>query len=76
MASETKDGKVGFVNQSGAYQIEPNYDYVRTLETYRQNTFFRDGYAIVSLEGKYGVIDENGKIIIPIEYSHIRSPYE
>jgi hypothetical protein len=76
MASETKDGKVGFVNQSGAYQIEPNYDYVRTLETYRQNTFFQDGYAIVSQDGKYGVIDENGKIIIPIEYSHIRSPYE
>lgn len=48
--------------------ISPTYDSIDT---------FHEGYATVYLDGMYGLIDENGSIVIPIgEYDYIFSVYD
>ena len=39
--------------------IEPAYEMIGPFE---------DGFASVKAEGKWGVIDENGEILLPCEY--------
>lgn len=52
-----KDGKYGYVSREGAL-IDPIYD---------QAHYFSEGYAPVK-DRKWGVIDEEGRLVIPHEY--------
>ncbi len=52
----------GFFNRNNEWVVQPIYDYANA---------FVNGRAIVEKDGKYGVIDTLGKIIIPIKYDNI-----
>jgi hypothetical protein len=56
------DGKYGFMNAQGARIIPAIYDAADD---------FTDGYAIVSRNDKYGVIDTNGTFVIAAEHEFI-----
>lgn len=54
-----KDGKWGFVNNSGEIVVPCKYDLVTELNLY--------GFAGVKQDGKWGVIDEKGKeLVVPV----------
>lgn len=57
------DGKVGVIDKTGAWVVEPQYDEVRDLNDM--------GYRIVVKEDKYGVIDALGNEVYPTEYLYI-----
>ena len=61
-----EDAKVG-----SQYKIYPKYEYLHILE----GKDFSNPMIVVSNENKFGIIDINGKIIIPLEYSDIKSNY-
>ncbi len=77
LANVETDGKKGYINREGAYVIEPIYDYA--------NNFY-GGYAEVALRGTelvedecsgmsyelfWGMIDTQGNVVVPLEYSYI-----
>jgi hypothetical protein len=49
-----KGDKYGFANSKGEIIIEPAYDFV---------SLFDDGYAMVRLDYKWGVVKENGELL-------------
>lgn len=55
-------GKQGIINSEGLYIIQPKYDEIRN----RDFSFHK--FSPVKLNGKWGLIDKNGKEIIPLEY--------
>ncbi|PQJ32559.1 hypothetical protein BST92_11765 [Nonlabens arenilitoris] len=55
--------KEGLININGNVIINPIYDEI--------SGYFQNGFMRVRNNGKTGVIDEQGKIIIPIEYDDI-----
>lgn len=54
--------KYGYINIAGNEVISPNYDGAKD---------FCGGYAIVEKDEKIGIIDKNGKIIIPFKYDDL-----
>lgn len=54
--------KYGYLDKNGKVIIQPQFDNVKP---------FRNGMAIVKLDGKYGAINAQGKLVIPAKYSHI-----
>jgi hypothetical protein len=56
------NGKFGFTNEE-QWAIQPIYDEV--------NDYYDWPYAFVKLKGKWGIIDQQGKTILPFEYSKI-----
>lgn len=59
-----KDGKHGFVDQTGREVVPPIYDYVQD---------FSEGLAQVQKDGKYGFVDQNGKEVVPLIYDSVDS---
>ena len=51
----------GIINKKGEEILEPIYDNIY---------YAKDNLFIVELNYKFGVFDNTGKIILPIEYSH------
>lgn len=63
-------GKIGFVDASGSFIIEPQFEWASN---------FKNGYAIIEKDGKMGYIDSNGEIVILPAYSkadHFVNPNE
>lgn len=61
------NGKTGLLDiESNKYLVEPLYD-----EIY----YFEDGYAKVKLNGKEGIIDRKGKVILEPVYDYIYTKY-
>jgi len=61
-----QNGKVGLVSRRGNKIVVPAvYDDIESFE---------NGYAIVGLDGKKGVIDANGKLTIPCIYDEVVLP--
>ncbi len=54
-----KDGKFGYMRNSGDIQIAPDYDY---------GSFFQEGLAIVAKGEKYGFVNKRGDLQIPCEF--------
>lgn len=54
LAQVQKDGKYGFINETGQEVISVKYD---------SGSEFSDGFAFVSLKGKMIVIDKQGKFV-------------
>lgn len=61
LESFEQEGKVGF--KSDCKIIVP--------AIYESASYFHNGYAVVRLNGLSGVIDSQGKMIIPNEYNDI-----
>ncbi|WP_338764484.1 WG repeat-containing protein [Bernardetia sp. ABR2-2B] len=65
-----KNGKHGFIDKTGTFIIEPQYD---------QASYFKEngnGLATVEQNGKYGFINKNNEVIIPIVYDYLHSSNE
>jgi hypothetical protein len=58
-----EEGRCGLIDHSGAWVIEPKYQRIK------KPVFNR--YRKVKLDGKWGLLDENLKLILPIKYDHI-----
>ena len=58
-----KDGKWGYINESGEVIIPAAFDYALD---------FRDGFAVARIEDLYGVINSNGQFVIEPGYEAIR----
>ena len=60
-----KDGVFGFMDTTGAWIAEPIYTYAEA---------FYEGLAVLkTADGRYGLIDTNGNIVLPFGYEHISS---
>ena len=59
--------KRGFINRNGKVIIPIQYDDLSS---------FYNGYSVVGMGNKYGVIDSLNTLVIPIEYSHITGANE
>lgn len=75
--------KLGFIDSTGKVIIEPKFENninsegVKNMtesETLEINRFF-DGICKIEENNKFGIIDTNGKVIIPIIYEHIYYEY-
>lgn len=65
----TADGKKwGYINEKGAYVIEPRFDKARS--------FSESGLALVQLNEKYGFIDEKGQFVIEPQFDDIDQFYK
>lgn len=61
------DGKIGLLDlESNKYLVEPLYDDIN---------YFEDGYAKVKLNGKSGIIDRKGKVVLEPVYDYIYTKY-
>jgi hypothetical protein len=60
----TKPGRkgIGYFNRNNTWVIKPIYE---------SGTSFSNGFAVIKLNGKSGVIDSTGKTIIPVEFDNI-----
>ncbi len=62
------NGKIGYFDDFGNQIIAPIFD---NLINFSKHASFKGGYAKVSVKSKFGVIDTQGKIIIPAIYQNI-----
>ncbi|MBD5200968.1 MAG: WG repeat-containing protein [Bacteroidales bacterium] len=63
MAQVIQDGKIGFIEKTGAFVIPAIYDWTSGFNDY--------DVCVVSVDGNVGVIDVNGNEVIPIKYSGV-----
>lgn len=57
------EGKFGFINRKGIVIIEPKFDYCEDFNKY--------GQAVASMNGKYGIIDLSGNVLVDFKYSNM-----
>lgn len=62
------EDQVGYVDGAGKLVIKTLYE---TFPNYVKRGQFKSNLAIVKLRGKYGIIDQNGKVILPISFTDI-----
>lgn len=55
-------GKVGFIDHTGNWAIEPQFEYVQK---------FFNGFAKARLNGKWGIIDKKGRWVIEPKYKEV-----
>ncbi len=58
-----EEGRCGLIDHSGAWVIEPKYERIK------RPVFGK--YRKVKLNGKWGLLDENLNLILPVKYDHI-----
>jgi WG containing repeat len=63
----SKDGKWGLLDNTGKALTEFIYDGAN---------YFKNGYSVVFLNDKYGLINKAGKFIVPAEYKSLGSIYK
>lgn len=61
---KTDEGKMGILSADGRTKIEPNYDDIKQINK-------ELNYYLVSNNKKYGIINENGNIVVYLEYDKI-----
>ena len=54
-------GDIGYINKKGDFVIAPQY---------KSASAFFCGVAIVEKDDKYGAINKNGKVIVPMKYDN------
>ena len=65
-----KNGKWGYIDENGNPVTEFEYDDVDASAAYQFDTRFHDGGVLVRKGDKYGAINKEGKVVIPIEYGY------
>ncbi|MCL2125581.1 MAG: WG repeat-containing protein [Oscillospiraceae bacterium] len=68
--------RFGFINKSGAWVIQPQYESYYFVNYNEYRCFSGNGLASVEKDGKFGAIDKTGKVIIPFQYDRLQSFYE
>ena len=61
---KTDEGKMGILSADGITKIEPNYDEIKQISK-------ELNYYLVSNNKKYGIINQNGNIVVYLEYTQI-----
>lgn len=56
-------GRYGMLDKSGEMVVEPKYDLLEVLEN--------PGFVKAAIDDLYGVIDVQGKVIVPLEYDYV-----
>ena len=71
---ETGEYKTKAINEKGE-EILKDFEQIEVIDNYdsKQNIWFEENVLRVKKDGKYGLIDLNGKEIIPCEYENIYS---
>ena len=62
--SSVSESTFGYANEVGEWVIPPRNEF-------EEPTFFSQGYAVVGIDGQYGVIDKRGVEIVPFIYDEI-----
>ena len=62
-SAKDKSGKFGFMNNSGAWAIQPGYDEVTEFEEHP--------FTLVKKNGNWGLINQQGETIIPFQYNKV-----
>ncbi|MGB4845767.1 MAG: WG repeat-containing protein, partial [Ferruginibacter sp.] len=66
-----QDGKIGYMNADQKVIIKPTLDL--KLTTSDRIPAFTNGFAVIKLNGKQGLIDKTGKQVVPCEYNSLMS---
>lgn len=68
---ETSDGiRYGAVNLKEEVKIPFEFESLE-VQYNRDRRFVRYGFMVAQKDGKYGMIDKEGSVIIPFEYDHL-----
>ncbi|MFN5911870.1 MAG: WG repeat-containing protein, partial [Bacteroidota bacterium] len=62
------DGLFGFLDGKGTVVLQPIYE---VYPNYLTKGSFRNNHAVVRTKGKFGMIDRNGKTVIPFQYTEL-----
>ncbi len=57
---------IGFFDELGKISIEPKFE---SFPNYLEIGTFKNGKCVVKLKGKFGIIDVNGKFVVPAIYN-------
>lgn len=69
--------RYGFINKSGKWVIEPQFDYYWISDLYGSSQSFNSGgLASVGRDGKHGAIDKTGKAVVPLQYDDMMLFFE
>jgi WG containing repeat len=63
--------KWGLVHESGEIRTPPQFDRIESMSKIPPKVFY-NGLAKVSMNGKFGFIDEMGKFIIPLKFEDVK----
>lgn len=61
--TKSKSGKYGLSDENGDWVIQPVYDAIKGFDDYP--------YSFAKLKGKWGMIDQQGKTMLPFEYDNV-----
>ncbi len=64
-----QDGKIGYMNASEKVIIAPTLEL--KLQASEKIPAFKNGFAVIKINGKQGLIDKTGKQVIPCEYTSL-----
>ncbi len=65
--------KWGLVHESGEIRTPPQFDYIERMSLSKQPApIFYNGLAKVSIDGKFGFVDEMGRFIITPKFEEVR----
>ena len=67
LTTASKDGKMGYIDKTGNWVIEPQFD--------NAHNFYAGNIAIVRIDKKYGCIDRNGNYIIEPKMGYLGFDY-
>ncbi|MFA6599194.1 MAG: WG repeat-containing protein [Ignavibacteriaceae bacterium] len=65
-AGASKNSAYGFIDKTGKFVIEPNFEEVRD---------FSNGFAAVKKDNKWGFIDTTGSITVPFQFTNEPKPF-
>jgi len=68
LAAVVIDDKIGFIDRSGAFVIEPAFDGRQASAMESGLYVFREGRALFRQNGKYGFLDKKGNIAVEAAY--------
>lgn len=61
-----REEMIGYIDGSGKISIQPQYE---IFPNYLERGQFHSNLAIVKQKGKFGIIDKQGKVVLPITYN-------
>lgn len=65
-----EQGRLGVLNPVGEFVLPSHYDTIYQVKNRYRNSF-KDGWLIIGLNERYGIIDFDGKEILPLNYQNI-----
>lgn len=67
-----KEGKWGVISQNGKWIIQPSAESFTDIESFQYRQEFQRNYYTIKINGKKGIIKQNGIQIVPCLYDYIK----